>query len=189
MAENTQPDLQWGPLEQKPDNRRKIWVVAGLAVAALIAVGALLFFLLPKGESPTPGSTPSASAGEPTASPSDEPTEPAVTTAPEPQEPSVDEFRAQVEAWLSDAARGLDIVAGSTGEDSLSAVGILQEDALRLGSALPPSSIADEWREGVSAYSASLDELKNALSQGSDSSAPLEAARGDVVALSELVGS
>lgn len=188
MSDEQQPDLQWGPLEQKPQRRGRVWVIVGLVVAALVIVGVLLFFLLPRGESPTGGSTPSTSADEATAAPSDEPTEPPVTTAPDPQEPNVDEFRAQVETWLSDAARGIDIVADSTGEDALSAVGILQEDALRLSAVLPPWSIADEWREGVSAYSASLDDLKNALSQGSDSSAPLESARGEVVALSDLVG-
>lgn len=193
MSENTQPDLQWGPLEQKPRGRGRVWVIVGLAVGALIVVGVLLFFLLPRGEeaSPDAGATPSPSATatpDPSAEPSEEPTTTPVTTAPEPVDPTIDAFRGQVEAWLSDGARGLDIVAASTGQDALAAVTVLQEDAQRLSGALSPSSIADMWRERAEEYSRKLAELRAAVSNQSDTAAPIDAARAALTSLSELVG-
>jgi len=193
MSENTQPDLQWGPLEQKPRGRGRVWLIVGLVVAALVIVGVLLFFLLPRGGEPLPDAsgTPSPSAtGTPAPSqePSEEPTTPPVTTAPEPVDPTIEAFRGQVEAWLSDGARGLDIVAASTGQDALAAVTILQEDAQRLSGALPPSSIADTWRERAEEYGQKLAELRTAVSNQSDTAAPIDAARAALTSLSELVG-
>ena len=88
MTDEPQPDLRWAPLEPKPRNRGRVWLIVGLVVAALVIVGVLLFFLLPRGESPTPGASgspsPTASpSASPSMSPSASPT-PAQTEVPQP---------------------------------------------------------------------------------------------------------
>lgn len=195
MSENTQPDLQWGPLEQKPRGRGRVWLIVGLVVAALVIVGVLLFFLLPRGESPAPDATATASpserppSGSPTPGPpSDEPTAPPVTSAPEPVDPTLDAFRAQVEVWLEDGVRGLDIVAATSGEDAASAVTILQEDAQRLNGVLAPSAIATEWSSAVLSYADSLVDLRQGLASESDKAAELERASSALQELRRLVG-
>ncbi|MEV4735661.1 MULTISPECIES: hypothetical protein [unclassified Microbacterium] len=189
MSDEQQPDVRWAPMEPKPRNRGRVWLIVGLVVAALVIVGVVLFFLLPRGDESAPGATatPTPSATATPGDPTDEPTTPPVTTAPEPVDPSVEAFRGQVEAWLSDGARGLDIVANSTGEDALSSVSILQEDAERLNGVLPPSSIADAWRDGVSTYSQNLVDVRSAVSAGTDASEALDAARSTLQSLATLV--
>lgn len=191
MTDEQQPDVRWAPIEPKPRNRGRVWLIVGLVIAVLVIVGVLLFFLLPRDGAPTPegsGSpTPSTTSSAP-GEPRDDPTAPPVTEAPEPVDPTVEAFRGQVEAWLSDGARGLDIVASSSGEEALSSVGILQEDAERLSGVIPPSSIADEWRDGVSAYSQKLVDVRDAVSGGGDASAALDSARTALQDLSTLVG-
>jgi len=195
MSENTQPDLQWGPLEQKPRGRGRLWVIVGSAVAALVIIGVLLFFLLPRGEAPAPDATATASpserppSGSPTPGPpSDEPTAPPVTSAPDPVDPTLDAFRAQVEVWLEDGVRGLDIVAGTSGEDAASSVTILQEDAQRLNGVLAPSAIASDWSSAVLSYSDSLVDLRQGLATEADKAAGLERARSALQELRRLVG-
>ncbi|KNY07429.1 hypothetical protein [Microbacterium sp. GCS4] len=195
MSDEQQPDVRWAPMEPKPRNRGRVWLIVGLVVAALVIVGVVLFFLLPRGDESAPGATatpkPSATAtSTPTAEPTDsaEPTTPPVTAPPEPVDPTIEAFRGQVEAWLSDGARGLDIVASSTGQDALSAVTILQEDAQRLGGALPPSSIADQWRTAAEQYTQKLVDVRNAVSAPSDTTVSIAAAREALTELSALVG-
>lgn len=190
MSEQT-PELRWAPIEPKPKNTGRVWLIIGISVAALAIVGALLFFLLPRGEQPAPAatSTPSpttTSTPSPSASASATPT-PQVTP-PVPVDPTVDVFREQVGGWLTDAPRGLDIIAGATGDDALAVMDTLEQDARRLSDAQPPSSIAQQWRDGVDAYSKRLADLHAAITDGSDTAASIDAARAAVTDLQTLVG-
>ena len=155
----------------------------------------LLFFLLPRDGGPEPvGST----SPSPTATPSETPTAtPAPTTTPEPTpittappigDPTIEVFRDKVSGWLNSADRGLDIVAGASGQDALPVVDSLQEDAQRLGDALPPSSIQDSWRSGVETYAQRLTALRAAVEDGSGASAAIDSARAAAADLRSLVG-
>lgn len=197
MSEDQQPDLQWAPLPPNPRNRGRIWLIVGLSIAVIIVVGVLLFFLIPRGgstpsatesPSPTPTATPTASP-TPTATPTAVPTEQPVATEPPPVvDPSVDAFRSQVSPPLEDAGRGLDLVASLSGQDALSVVDTLQEDAQRLFDTLAPSSIAGSWEEGVTAYGQRLSELRSAVSSGGSTGAAIDAARAAVQNLRNIVG-
>lgn len=192
MTDEQQPELRWAPLPPKPSNTGRIWLIVGLIVAALVVVGVLLFFLLPRGASPEPGAsgtpTPSGTPSA-TATPTQEPTDPPVQTeAPPVADPSVEAFRSQVSGPLQDAGQGLDIAAGSSGQDAVAVVDSLQLDAQRLSDTPPPSSIAAPWRDGLQAYSQSLTALSDALSEGSDSAAALTDARAALKTLTDLVG-
>ncbi|MFS0852496.1 hypothetical protein [Microbacterium sp. 179-I 3D4 NHS] len=201
MAESPQPDIRWAPLESKPKNRRRLWLIVGLAIAALAIVGALLFFLLPRGDAPTPdasaspspSSSPTGSAtpdpsASPEASPDPDSSEPPANTPPVPADPTIETFRSQVSGWITDAPRGLDIIAGSSGQDGLAVLDTLEQDAQRLSDALPPSSIDPQWRDGVSAYAQRLAELRGAISSGSGVSGAVDAARSAVQNLAAVVG-
>jgi hypothetical protein len=194
-----QPELRWAPLPPTPKRTGRVWLIVGLVVAALAIVGALLFFLLPRGEGPSPEDTASPS---PTATPSATPTPtptPTPTVAPEPTQepvvtpppavdPTLDEFRGQVSGWLNAAPRGLDIIASASGDDALPVVDTLVQDAQRLSDAAAPSSIADGWRDGVAAYSQRLAELRSAITNGSATGGAVDAARAAVQNLRTLVG-
>lgn len=206
MTDEPQPDLRWAPLEPKPSNRGRVWLIAGLVVAALVIVGVLLFFLLPRGESPTPGASgspsPSASPSvSPSASPSSTqpPTEaPQPTSAPEPTtpittpppvaDPSLDAFRGQVQGWLDDALTGLEIVNETSGQDALSVLDTLQADAQRLSGTVAPTSLASSWSDGVGSYAQKLEELRSAASSGASTGAAVAAARAAADELRALVG-
>lgn len=194
MTDEQQPELRWAPIPPKPRNTGRIWLIVGLVVAALAIVGVLLFLFLPRGDSPEPGAsgTPSPSAS-PTASatpsPTAEPTEPPVQTeAPPVVDPSVEAFRTQVAPRLQDAATGLDIIAGSSGQDAVSVVDQLQFDLQSLADTPAPTSIRAQWDEGLSAYSQTLTDLRSALSAGSNTSAALDGARTALKNLDGLVG-
>lgn len=194
-----QPELRWAPLPPPPKKTGKVWLIIGLAVATLVIVGVLLLFLLPRGGTPaptespsptpsetaTPSPTPSATA-TPTAIP--EPTTTPITSPPPVTDPSLEAFRGQVSGWLNDAPRGLDIIAGASGQDALPVVDTLQQDAQRLSDTQPPSSIAQEWRDGVSAYAQTLSKLRSAISNDSGVPAAIDAARTSVQKLRTLVG-
>ncbi|KAB1864245.1 hypothetical protein F6A08_08945 [Microbacterium algeriense] len=90
--------------------------------------------------------------------------------------------------WLNDAPRGLDIVAGATGQDALPVVDTLQQDAQRLSDAQPPSSIAAAWEDGVAAYAERLTELRTAISDDADDASAVDAARAAAQELRSLVG-
>ncbi len=190
MSEPT-PELRWAPVEPKPKNTGRVWLIIGIVVAALAIVGALLFFLLPRGEEPAPGASgsPRPTASESpsaTSSPSQEPT-PQVTP-PAPVDPTVDVFREQVGGWLSDAPRGLDIISEANGDDALAVVDSLEQDARRLSDAQPPTSIEQKWRAGVTVYSERLSELRAAILAESETAGAVDAARTAVQELQRLVG-
>jgi hypothetical protein len=201
--EEPQPELRWAPLPPQPKRAGRVWLIVGLSVAALVIVGLVLFFLLPRGESPTPSesasSTPSASAtATPSATPAPTPTSTA-TTAPEPEptpvltqppatDPTIEVFRGQVSGWLNDAPRGLDIIAGASGQDALPVVDTLQQDAQRLSDAQAPSSIASPWQDGVADYAQRLIQLRTAITNDSGVPAAVDAARKSANGLRSLVG-
>ncbi|WP_336501010.1 hypothetical protein [Microbacterium paraoxydans] len=192
-----QPEVRWAPLPPAPKRTGRVWLIVGLSVAALAIVGLLLFFLLPRGGAPEPVESASAS---PTATPSETPTpaptptgsatpEPTpITTAPPVGDPTVEVFRDKVSGWLNSADRGLDIIAGASGQDALPVVDSLQQDAQRLGDALPPSSIQDSWRSGVETYAQRLVALRAAIESGSGVSGAIGSARSAAADLRDLVG-
>lgn len=194
------PELRWAPNEPKPRNRRRLWLIVGLVVAALVIAGVLLFLLFPRGGSPEPSASasPTSSAtatSTPTtpATPSAEPEPTAVPTAPVVTpppvvDPSVEAFRDQVAPRLNDALRGLDIVAESSGQDALSVVDTLRADVQQLSETPPPSSIQAQWRESLSAYSERLAELRSAVSGGSGTAAAVDAARSAAQNVRSVVG-
>lgn len=193
MTDEQQPELRWAPIPPKPRNRGRIWLIVGLVVAAVVIVGVLLLFLIPRGDAPDPDPSPSPSATPtstptPTPTPTPEPTEPPVATAPPVADPTLDAFRTQVGAWLEDGSRGLDIVSGVPSSDAISVVETLQEDAQRLSDAQPPSSIAAAWRDGVSAYAQRLADLNTAVASGSDTAGAVDAARSALQTLNGIVG-
>lgn len=192
-----QPELRWAPMPPQPKKSGKVWLIVGLTVVALVIVGALLFFLLPREDtsgpaesaSPTPTATPTHTPSPtltPTAVP--EPTRTPQVTRPPVTDPTVDVFRGQVSGWLGDAPRGLDIIAGASGQDGLPVIDTLRQDAQRLSDARPPSSIAANWRDGVTAYADRLEELRAAITKGSGVSPAVDAARSAVQELRSLVG-
>ncbi|MEV8172852.1 hypothetical protein [Microbacterium sp. NPDC077486] len=192
-----QPEVRWAPLPPAPKRTGRVWLIVGLSVAALAIVGLLLFFLLPRDGAPEPVESASAS---PTTTPSETPTpaptptgsatpEPTpITTAPPVGDPTVEVFRDKVSGWLNSADRGLDIIAGASGQDALPVVDSLQQDAQRLGDALPPSSIQDSWRSGVEAYAQRLVALRAAIESASGVSGAIDDARSAAADLRDLVG-
>jgi hypothetical protein len=199
VTDEQQPELRWAPLPPKPSNRGRVWLIVGLAVAALAILGVLLFFLVPRGEvapDPTPSPSPSSTATPtptptPTATPTAtaEPSEPPVQTeAPPVVDPSVDTFRDQISVWLGAAAPGLDRMSGLTGEDALSVVQTLEEDAQRMSSVVAPSSIGAQWSEAMATYGKSLSDLRTAVASGTGTSTTVSAAQAALQRLYDLVG-
>jgi len=198
MSDEQQPELRWAPIPPKPSRKGRVWLIVGLVIAALVVAGVVLFFVLNQRGKPdaegTASPSPSASASESpsptptaTAEPTTEPTEP-VQTEPPVVDPNIETFRSQVSGWLGDAGRGLDIVAGASGQDALSVVDTLQQDAQRLSDAQPPTSILEQWYSGVGVYSDELATLRSAVSAGSGVTAAVEDARAALANLKAIVG-
>lgn len=198
-----QPELRWAPLPPQPKKTGRVWLIVALVVAALAIVGALLFFLLPRGDSPTPAEsaspTPTATptrtpspgispTSPPTTAPEPEPTQSPIVTQPPAVDPSLETFTGQVSGWLNDAPRGLDIIAGTSGQEGLPVVDTLQQDAQRLLDAQAPASLDEQWRDGVAAYSKTLTQLRSAITNDSGVAAATDAARASVQKLRSLVG-
>ena len=193
MTDEPQPELRWAPIEPKPRNRGRVWLIVGLSVLALLVVAALLFFLLPRGGSPVPGASASPTATTtPTPTPSAVPSASPVPTAPVDtpppvEDPSLPAFRDRVGVWLESALVGLDIVSEGDG-DVNSVLDTMQGDAQRLSEALPPSSIAEDWNTTTSEYSSRLSALRSAVSSGSNVGQAVDAARVSVDQLRSLAG-
>lgn len=193
MSDEQQPDLRWAPIEPKPRNRGRLWLILGLVIAAFAIVGMLLFFLLPRGVTPEPGAsaTPSASA-PPTSIPSStaepEPSLTPVTTPPAVIDPSIDTFRGEVQPYLDDALTGLDLLSTSGGDDAPAVVESLQADAQRLSERVSPSSVSSDWGDALSAYAQRLTELRNAVDRGDSVGAAIDAARTSVTNLRAVIG-
>ncbi|WP_282846501.1 hypothetical protein [Microbacterium oxydans] len=193
MTDEPQPELRWAPIEPKPRNRGRVWLIVGLSVLALLVVAALLFFLLPRGGSPVPGASASPTATTtPTQTPSAVPSASPVPTAPVDtpppvEDPSLPAFRDRVGVWLESALVGLDIVSEGDGDVS-SVLDTMQGDAQRLSEALPPSSITEDWNTTTSEYSSRLNALRSAVSSGSNVGQAVDAARVSVDQLRSLAG-
>jgi hypothetical protein len=195
MTDEPQPELRWAPIEPKPRNHGRVWLIIGLSVLALLVVAALLFFLLPRGGTPAPDASTSPTATTtptPTQTPSalpsvsPDPTTP-VDTPPPVQDPSLPAFRDRVGVWLESALVGLDIVSEGDG-DLESVLNTMQGDAQRLTEALPPSSIAEDWDSTTREYSSRLSALRSAVTSGSNVGQAVDAARVSVDELRSLAG-
>lgn len=196
MSHEPQPELRWAPIPPKPKNRARIWIIIVAVVLAVAIVAAMLWFLLLRDDTPgaTPSPTPSVSAtetpspsGEPspgtTEQPSDEPGTPPVIPAPD-----LDAFAGQVQPRLDDGGRGLDMIAGLSGQDAVGVVDQLQQDAQRLAETTPPSSIADAWFSSLSEYSAALTEVRTAAENGGGTADAVSTARERLQSLRDLAG-
>lgn len=195
-----QPEVRWAPLPPAPKRTGRTWLIVGLVVAALAIAGIVLLLLLPRGGDATAGPSPSATpTPTPSISPSAAPSPTATTEpsdAPEaPEQPAppatdntIEVFRGQVSGWLNDAPRGLDIVAGASGQDALPVVDTLVQDAQRLSDAQAPSSISQAWRDGVASYGQRLTDLRSAITDSGDVDAAVDAARSAAQELRTIVG-
>ncbi|WP_243224859.1 hypothetical protein [Microbacterium sp. CIAB417] len=197
MTDEPQPELRWAPREPKPANKRKVWLISGLAALALAIVVVFLVFVLPGafpvGPTPSPTSTRTPSAAptttttpSPTPTTSSEPTEPPQTPPPVP-DPDVDAFAGQVRPWLDDAVTGLQIASETSGEDAASVIEPIRQDAERLSDTPPPSSISAEWSDGVSSYLSALSDLQDAYRSGSGIGGAEDAATAALQNLRDLV--
>lgn len=110
------------------------------------------------------------------------------TTPPEPVDPDVDTFRALVGPRLDDALTGLSMLGNMSGQDAVSVIDQLQQDAQRLSDSIAPSSIDAEWRAGVSAYESSLTSLRASANAEEDLSAGIANSTNEVNALRAIVG-
>lgn len=196
MSEHQQEHL-WAPTPERR-TRGRVWLIVGLIVAALLIVGAVLWlFLRPDAPDAGPAATssPSASASPsesatPSASPSSDgqPSSPPVQTAPPaPKDPSIATFRDKVSPVLDDGHRGLQIAAESDPQQAAQNVGFLQDDAARLSDAVPPSSIAAQWRRALQDYATALDDLRTAYEASGPGDAELAAATKALDALDALL--
>lgn len=192
------PEAVWIFPEEKPKRGGRIALIIALVVAVLIAAGVVALFLIPRGDGAAPTPSPSVSKSAtpsptvspthaPTSAPTDLPTAP-VTSPPPVPDPSVDQFRALVQPRLDDAATGLGIAQGQSGDAAAQTVDSLQIDAQNLAGQPAPSSIAGAWSQDVNAYSAKLQALKNGFASGADTSAALADARSALGKLRGLVG-
>jgi hypothetical protein len=191
MSDAEQPRAEWVFIEQKKSNKGRIWLIIGLSVLVVAIVGALLFFLLPRGGAPVPTPSPSASESAtvtPSTAPSatPEPSEPPATQPPAP-DPDNDEFTAQVKPRLDDAVRGLQLVRDNV-DLGAQIVDSLQNDAAALSDTPAPSSIASDWSDAVSEYASQLDELRAAYDNGSDPQESLTTAETALTNLRSLAG-
>jgi cytoskeletal protein RodZ len=193
-----QPRAEWIFPEQPKKRAGRVWLIIGIVVAALLVIGVVLFFVVPREGTPgtnatptptvsataTPSATPSAA---PSPSPSGEPSEP-ITTPPPVPDPDMSVFVGHVQPWLDDATTGLGMVANMSGQDAAQVVDSLQGDADRLSNVVAPSSISSAWYDGVSKYSSSLNELRSTIDNDGDTQAALSGASSSLQALRAMVG-
>lgn len=172
-----QPDVQWAFPPEKPRAGR-VWLIIGLVAGVLLIAGAFAFSLIPRDApsettTPSPTSSPSSTAtATPTRTPTPtsapetiEPSAPA-TVAPEPPDPDIEAFRGQVAPRLDDALTGLEIVEGLAGQDAVSVLESLQQDAQRLSDSPVPSAIDSAWRDALSSYSQAISDLRAEVDGG-----------------------
>ena len=196
MSDEQQPRAEWIFPEQKKKHPGRVWLIVGLAVAAVIIVGVLLFFLIPRDQTPAPATSespsPSAtSSPTPSASPSDttEP-EPSITPNPSPQpdsDPDLETFTAEVQPRLDDAVRGLDLVQDNQ-DVGAQIVDSLQQDAEILSGSAAPNALTDDWNAALADYTGALNGLRDALDDGSDPQGAIDESRASLNTLRELVG-
>ncbi|MGO1266979.1 MAG: hypothetical protein ACTMIY_10140, partial [Microbacterium gubbeenense] len=178
MSDEQQPGPEWIFAQQKRRDKAQIWWIIGFVVFALLIIGALLFFLIPRGAEPgptpspsptrtaTPSPTPtSSSTPTPTTPPTATPTDEPAPTQPPVPDPDLETFAAQVQPRLDDAVHGLDLVTQNL-DLGAQIVDSLQQDATLLSDAEAPSSIADDWYSAVNQYASKLAELRATYDNG-----------------------
>lgn len=186
------PRAEWIFPEEKKRNAGRIWLIVGLAIAALVAVATVLFFLIPRdAPAPTVSGTPSPTVTSASSSPS--PSETAgpdptpITTPPPAPNPDLATFTTQVEPRLDDGVRGLDLVENNR-DVGVQIVDSLQQDAAILSGTAAPSAIAEQWSAAVTAYASTLEELRADFDGGSDPQASLDASRASLNELRAVAG-
>lgn len=192
MSDEHQPEAVW-VFPEKKSNKGRIWLIVGLAIAALVIVAVVLFFIIPRGGVSQP--TPSPSVSD-TAPPTPTPTPTATATeAPDPEQkqppvpdPDLSTFAGQVQPRLDDAATGLGFMSDATGQEAVQIVDSLQQDAERLSDVAAPSSISAKWYSAVEQYAAKLGALRSAVEGGSGTQSALESATAALNDLRALVG-
>lgn len=186
-----QPEYVWVFPPEKERNAGRIWLIAGLSLAAL-AIAAFVVWLLvgsaPAGPDSSPTPTVSSSATPtpsvtPDPSPTSDPSPSASATPPPPSEPSVATFRDQVAPVLDAAATGLRYAREDGGISAMQDVMLLQDDANRLSDRIAPTSIASQWVSALDAYSRSLEALRTAYERGESG---MDEDAATVAALAEL---
>lgn len=194
MSDEQQPGPEWIFAQQKQRDKAQIWWIIGFVVFALLIIGALLFFLIPRGAEPGPTPSPSptrTATPTPTSTPTSPPTatptdEPAPTQPPVP-DPDLETFTAQVQPRLDDAVHGLELVTQNL-DLGAQIVDSLQQDATLLSDAVAPSSIADDWYSTVDQYASKLAELRATYDNGSDPQPALDAATAALQKVRAVVG-
>lgn len=200
MSNDPQPEARWAPIPPAPRNRRRVWIVVGLAAVAVAILGVLLWFLLLRDGAPSADASPMPSAtqsdsGPASASPSaepgttgtTEPTEEPSASAPPVPDPDMGTFTAQVQPRLDDAATGLDMISESSPADAVQIVDQLQQDADRLAETPAPGSIASSWYAAVGEYSSALAALRSAAEDGAGIPANVDHARDQLQKLRDLL--
>lgn len=190
MSDEQQPRAEWVFPEQKKKHPGRVWLIVGLAAAAVIIVGVLLFFLIPRDEAPAPGASESpSSSATPSATPSTSP-DPSITpnaSPPPVSDPDLETFTAEVQPRLDDATQGLDLVQDNL-DVGAEIVDSLQQDAEILSGSAAPSALTDDWNAALSDYTAALNSLRDAFDDGSDPQGAIDASRTSLNALRDLVG-
>lgn len=178
-----QPKAVWVFPEEPKRRGGRIAAVVLLVVLALIALGVVALFLIPRGEGPAvPDPTATSATAGPTPTPSAPPLpSPVATTPPPPADPDIAAFREQVGFRVTTATQGLDLIASA--QDPQGTVSKLLGDAQRLADTPPPASIADDWRAALQDYTTAL----NGLAANPADGVALENARSAVSVLSTLL--
>lgn len=194
MSDEHQPEAVW-VFPEKKSNKGRIWLIVGLAVLAVVIVGVLLFFLLPRDSEPVPTPSPTDSAAatpspSPTVTQTPVPTEAPVeeSTPPPVPDPDLSTFTGQVQPWLDDAVTGLGFVADMNGQEAVQVIDSLQQDAERLSDAAAPSSIASEWQSAVAEYASKLSAVRGAFEDGAAPQSAIDGATASLQELRDLVG-
>ena len=196
MSEPDGPEYVWAfPPEKRRGGRG--WVI-GVVVVIALAVAVGLFLLFTRPTTPGPDATASArpsveASASASATPSSEPSAaptplPSAATPPPPAQPDLEVFQAKVTPVLNDARTGLEMLSPTTEPDSVQIVEQLQGDAQRLSDATPPTAIAQQWQEAVSAYLRALGELHSAYDRDAGVSTALTTARSALTSLAEVAG-
>lgn len=135
---------------------------------------------------PTPPPATSSSSAPPSAGPSASASAPDPTLGPEPEPGAFDDA---ITNRLDDALTGLDVARSLSGQDIVSqAVEPLMNDAQVMFDHAVPAEAASQWRETLSAYMASLGDLREAALSGGDTQNAIAAALTQVETLRSLAG-
>lgn len=204
MSDEKQPEYVWAFPPERERKAGKVWLIIGLAVLAVAIAAALFWLFFRPGDgtaahpttsptasvSPTASATPDATsspAPTPTPSPTPSTTVSAEPTPPAPTAPDLAAFRDRVIPVLQSAATGLGYARDEGGMTAMHDIILLQEDAQRLAESIPPTSIAQAWRDAVQAYQQTLEPLRAAYERGENARSEDEAAAAALTRLTSVV--